>query len=593
MARKQLKVLGLHGLGDHRGTTWEADWQKALTQVFPGQDQLEVDCRFATYDDIFAGVDLSVWETMQAVWKLTRSAVGGGRRSRRGIIGEVSDRVRWTAGYVVAWLEDEGFRTATRARVLARLVSDQPDLIIAHSLGTLVSYDAFTHADAREPAVAAALARTRFVTMGSQIGNPFVIGNLTPGRIEPLPVKAWYHLFNCNDDVFTAPIRLWDMPQFRQIDTTFDIAGVADHSAVEYLKHPQTIEGVWRPLAEARLNARAFGGGPRRERRTASAHASAGRLAKRALLVGINEYPSADDRLEGCVNDVFLMSSVLQECGFEPASIRVCLDDRATAAGIKERLTWLLDDPRPGDERVFYYSGHGARIPEYGNNFEPDRKVESLVPYDFDWSLEKAIVDDEIFSLYSQLPFNMQFVMFLDCCHSGGMHRHGGARVRGLNPPDDVRHRELKWDAAADMWVDRDFTALNKSFSSQAGVNQAFFGEKGATTRLGRASLLRLETEAEYKKLKRREGTPKVGPYLPLIIEACRENEFSYEYRHGVTSYGAFTYALCLELRKRQRISFKRLVECTAEKVASLGYEQRPQILGPKAVVTARVPWQS
>jgi hypothetical protein len=35
----------------------------------------------------------------------------------------------------------------------------------------------------------------------------------------------------------------------------------------------------------------------------------------------------------------------------------------------------------------------------------------------------------------------------------------------------------------------------------------------------------------------------RVGPYLPLIIEACQEKEFSYEYRDGATSYGAFTYA--------------------------------------------------
>ena len=34
------------------------------------------------------------------------------------------------------------------------------------------------------------------------------------------------------------------------------------------------------------------------------------------------------------------------------------------------------------------------------------------------------------------------------------------------------------------------------------------------------------------------------GPYLPLIIEACGEDEFSYEYRHGATSHGAFTFSL-------------------------------------------------
>jgi hypothetical protein len=83
-----------------------------------------------------------------------------------------------------------------------------------------------------------------------------------------------------------------------------------------------------------------------------------------------------------------------------------------------------------------------------------------------------------------------------------------------------------------------------------------------------------------------------LGPYLPLIIEACREAELSYEYRHGASSYGAFTFALALELRKRKSISFKRLIDVTGDKLAELGYEQRPQILGPKAIVNARVPWR-
>jgi hypothetical protein len=254
-------------------------------------------------------------------------------------------------------------------------------------------------------------------------------------------------------------------------------------------------------------------------------------------------------------------------------------------------LRWLLDDPRPGDERVFYYSGHGATIPEYGENNEPDRKMETLVPWDFDWSPERAIVDDQIYALYSQLPYGTRFTMILDCCHSGGMHRQGGPKVRGLSPPDDVRHRELKWSSAEEMWVDRDWRPLNREFSSERGVNEKFFGAAGVSTRLGRASLVRSRPEQEYKREKRRVGSAKLGPFLPLILEACQEKQFSYEYRHGVTSYGAFTYALCLELRRRKRISFERLVEVTGEKLRELRYDQKPQILGPKSVTRGKVSW--
>lgn len=591
--KKKLKVLGVHGLGDHRTSTWKEDWQTALLEVFPGQkNDIELEFAFVSYDDIFEDVDLSVWDTMKAVWKLARSGVSTALGRRRGALDDVSDLVRWTAGYVVAWVEDERFQQRTRTRVLDTIVDVQPDLVLAHSLGSLVTYNAFADAAAKKPAVAAALRRTRYVTLGSQLGNAFVMGNLTGGRIAPLPVRHWFHLYNNEDDVFTAPIRLTGTNAFDQVNTEFDIDGFADHSAVEYLRHRNAIEQVWAQAAEARVNPRVFGATERaRRRQSAAVLETKGRLPRRALLVGINEYPDEADRLEGCVNDVFLMSSVLQEWGFAPESIRVCLNERATAEGITNRLKWLLDDPRKGDERLFYYSGHGARIPAYGENFEPDRRLETLVPYDFDWSIERAIVDDQIFDLYSQLPYDVRFSIILDCCHSGGMHRQGGPKARGLNPPDDIRHRELKWDRKEDIWVDRDFAPINRRFSSRDEVNEAFFGESGSSTRIGRASLIRLETEAEYRRKKRRIGTTRLGPYLPLIIEACQEKELSYEYRHGVTSYGAFTYAFCLELRRRKRISFERLVDVTRQKLADLEYEQQPQILGPSAVVRSRVPW--
>ena len=95
---ENLKILGVHGLGDHRTSTWKRDWQDALEAVFPGQDAIALDFKFLTYDDIFEDVDLSGWETMQAVWKLSRSAISGVFRRHRGVVEDVSDKVKWTAG---------------------------------------------------------------------------------------------------------------------------------------------------------------------------------------------------------------------------------------------------------------------------------------------------------------------------------------------------------------------------------------------------------------------------------------------------------------------------------------------------------------
>jgi len=314
---------------------------------------------------------------------------------------------------------------------------------------------------------------------------------------------------------------------------------------------------------------------------------------RRALLVGINDYPNPADRLQGCVNDVFLMSSMLQECGFEPENIRVLLNERATAAGIVERLNWLLEGAEDEQDRVFFYSGHGAQIPGYGVGEKVDQKDECLVAYDFDWSREHAVTDDQFYDLYSQLPYSTRFLSIFDCCHSGGLTREGGARVRGLTPPDDIRHRELKWDADEQMWVQRDFQKV-RPLVSERKKDQRMFGNDGAVQRLGRAASLRPNNRTFDKA---RKDYDHKGPFMPFIIQACEENQFSYEYRHGVQSYGAFTYSMGLIMRewrkdkKKQRLSWDQLVKAIEQKLIRLEYDQKPCLVCPDALRNNPVSW--
>jgi metacaspase-1 len=591
MAGKILTVLGVHGLGDHRASDWEEKWSEAVRAAFPQLQGLMLDFRFVTYDDIFANTDISLAESASALWKLTTSGISSIGRRQRGVVSEISEKIRWTAGYVVAWVEDEGFKRESRKRILEAVRTHKPDIILAHSLGSLVTYNAFSHPDAEEAQVSQILQNAHYITLGSQIGNPFVIRNLTNGRIFPPKVRFWHHLYNVHDDVFTASITLPNVGNFRETETPFDDDGVGDHAAESYFRHRATIENVWRQIGAAAVGARTMASMLAPKARTKAAK---DRKSQKALLIGINNYPNASDKLEGCVNDVFTMSALLQDCGIPPEAIRTCLDERATAEGILSRVKWLLDDPKPGDELILYYSGHGARIPEYGNDYEPDHHVETLVPWDFDWSREKSITDDQIFCLYSQLPYDCRLVMIFDCCHSGGIHRHGGPRPRGINPPDDIRHRELKWDRKTGMWVSRDFKRINEQFTAEKKVAAAYFGEEGATRRLGRASMLRGLSSQKYARLKKQSKELAKGPYLPLIIEACGESEFSYEYRHGATSHGAFTYSLDNILRREKKaISFQQLVVKTRDQLADLQYAQVPQILGPGAILKSKVPWKA
>jgi hypothetical protein len=589
-----MKVLCVHGIGRQEATaaTWQPVWQDAITHgldvVNPAGGVPSVE--FVRYDDLFEGPlsRLSYRDFAAAFWELTRGAL----LHPRGLL-DFSDSTRWFAGMVVVWVDNDGLRADLRQRMGEALVQYKPDVVCAHSLGSLIAYDTFVHDDS-------GVRGKTLITLGSQLGNLFVRGGAFAGRVEPLESAArWFHLYNPNDHVFTAPLdfgAFLTAENFQQVVTQFGnyLSGFADnHSAVNpgdpnraYLTHPQTREVVWPQVAGApTVRALAV---PARAAREVAAAATPDR---RALLVGVNAYPDVAQRLEGCVNDVFLMSSVLQECGFAAEDIRVVLDDRATAEGIRERLHWLLDGANGGDTRFFYYSGHGAQLPVYGPQGKIDRVDTCLVPYDFNWTPENAITDRDMVNCYSQLPYDARFMMVLDCCYSGGMTR-GGTRVRGLDPPDDVRHRLLRWDAERQMWVPRELPPLNRDLARQRDAAE-YVGDNGATLRLGRAVPLRVMPNKEYDRA--RKELEHKGPYLPMVYEACGEQEFAYEYQHGATAYGAFTYAMAAVLRRRgaagEALTFAELLKETAKVLKELRYVQQPELAGPRGLQKAHVPW--
>jgi hypothetical protein len=99
-------------------------------------------------------------------------------------------------------------------------------------------------------------------------------------------------------------------------------------------------------------------------------------------------------------------------------------------------LNWLLDGAGDGMERVLFYSGHGAQLPLYNPVGEIDHIDECLVPYDFAWTKQTPITDDDFYHLYVDLPYEARFFAIFDCCHSGGMTRDGVRKIRGITPPE-------------------------------------------------------------------------------------------------------------------------------------------------------------
>lgn len=593
-----VRVTCLHGLGRQEavGADWQPRWEAAVRRALADAgDPRPVEFDFPAYDALFADRELPLHEALAALGEFLGSGLVHGLVGRAGARGrfDLPESLRWTAGMVVLWARDAALRRATRKVVADAVAAHRPDVIVAHSLGSLIAYDALTHADTSGGAD-----RTVLLTIGSQVGSAFV-RNEFGGYLTMPAVRRWVNVFNPDDPVLTARIRLVDD---RFVERNERLA--TGHDAVGYLASTTAFEDVFRPLAADGARAVAPADGARAPGRRGRMTARPGRAPdRRALLVGIDRYPNEADRLRGCVNDAFLMSSVLQESGFPAEGLRLLLDERATSAALRERLAWLLDDVRPGDVRCFYYSGHGAQVPAYGPDEVVDSVDEVLVTHDFDWSDPRGtgLVDDDLFRLYAQLPYDAHFVMVLDCCHAGGVARGAGPRVRGVTPPDDVRHRALRWDAARGVWIERRFADLLPAPArALAKGNRRFVGRltpggPAVVRRLGCAARLRNQADRAFERLKHARGHR--GPYLPMILEACREHELAFEYEHGAQSFGAFTYTLARVLRAHRGaprpLTFEALVEAVGTELRALRFDQRPRLTGPSALRGAAVSWTS
>jgi metacaspase-1 len=623
-----MKILCVHGIGhaEARTTTWQQDW---LTSIQSGVHERDINAnpevRQFAYDDLFAKQGVSSIEYLTAFAKLLKSWVL--HTGDRGVFDfGITDQLRWSIGMVAQWTVNEKLRTQLRDKLAVEILAFKPDLIIAHSLGGLVTYDTLSH-NASSSKLVSGRFNGALLTLGTQVGHP-AVAEVFAGRIQcPSMVSQWWNLYNENDRVFTRAFSISGVQNFREIRTPFEHA-IINHDADCYLTHDETRAQFWPELMALTTGARGIGEkvilakkgkiakatkASKTELFAAFATSELRRPKIRALLVGVAEYANPSFNLNGPVNDVFLVSQTLQEAGIEPDAIRVVLNERATAAAIRERLQWLLNDAQDDDTMFFYFSGHGAQVPAYGRDAEVDRIDECLVPYDFNWQEGNAIFDDEFCALYSQLPYASKFVALLDCCHAGGMQRAGVAGsgsnaqgVRSLELPDDIRHRALQWDKASQMWIPRSALvkrghALKKKMTDSEKKDKKGMsadeietkvdgrvGEDGVLRRIGRGQTLRGENPGEYDERRKTYGHK--GPYMPILLEACAENESAYEYQHGSVAYGAFTYALCEGLNRgrtvptsgkaKKGVSFKELIDATRARVKPVARgPQTPQLV--------------
>jgi hypothetical protein len=140
-------------------------------------------------------------------------------------------------------------------------------------------------------------------------------------------------------------------------------------------------------------------------------------MAKRAICIGINDYPGTGSDLDGCVNDARDWRRLFEAKGFD---VEWLLNGDATRQAIRAQIRNLTENAAEDDYLAVHYSGHGSFVPDKDGD-EPDGFDECICPHDI--TSNGVITDDELFELFSLRPKSVKLVFFSDACYSGTIAR--------------------------------------------------------------------------------------------------------------------------------------------------------------------------
>lgn len=287
---------------------------------------------------------------------------------------------------------------------------------------------------------------------------------------------------------------------------------------------------------------------------------------KKALLVGINNYPGIENDLRGCLNDVTNVRDILvKHYGFDPAGIRTLADSRATRAAIMDALAALVAKSAAGDVLVFHYSGHGSQVRDLDGDELDDGKDEILCPYDFDWK-DGFIADDDLASMLKGLPKGVHLEILLDSCHSGT-----GTREIVL---DRGRLSEL----GASMGAGSADAAFRNAWGSAACFRHKYLTPPPDVA-------LRADEVFGPELPVRRIGRLAAKPMNHALWAGCRSSQFSADADIGGKPNGAFSYYFCKNVRDSDgKLTRSDLLKRIRASLRHEGYSQVPQLEGPASL---------
>lgn len=252
---------------------------------------------------------------------------------------------------------------------------------------------------------------------------------------------------------------------------------------------------------------------------------------RKALCVGINDYPVRGEDLNGAVNDARAWASLLSEhYDFPPGDVALLLDEDATKAEILRRLDGLLAGAKKGDVLAFTFAGHGTYVTDTSGD---ERNYDqALCPWDMKTSL---IVDDELRERFAAIPTGCRLTVVSDSCFSGSVTRAASA----IATPDDRRVRFV------------------------------------------RPSTLGLPELADLRGATPNRALVPESAMREVLISGCNDHQSSFDAKFGSVYHGAMTFfALDILRAARYRLTYAALSNELVVRLDEEGFDQEPQVEG-------------
>ena len=252
-------------------------------------------------------------------------------------------------------------------------------------------------------------------------------------------------------------------------------------------------------------------------------------MSKKALCIGINDYPGTQNDLSGCVNDASDWAAELAARGY---SVTKLIDAQATLSAMRATINALIKGAISGDSLTITYSGHGTWLPDSSGD-EPDGRDEALCPHDI--GSAGPLLDDEINTMFAARAAGVRILLISDSCHSGSV-------TRGRDDDLDAGHPRARF-MPLEAWMPADELPA-----------------ASARPRL------------RVGGIKRSGGD--------LLLAGCLDTQYSWDTSFKGRPNGAFTYYALKTLRDKNPSTYAGWLKAIRAYLPSSKLPQMPQLLG-------------